>query len=514
VIAATSRPESLDQGLRRAGRLDREVGLPIPDENARAAILRVLSARMRLEPTLTTSFAAGSGRAPTCGSRGSGAAEPDAVGFSKLEVAAPSAGARVAPPCDLQVIARATPGFVGADLLALTKEAAACAVNRVFGAGRFMRPSTAPLGSLLTTGMNPASGSGGQVIADGGTVARSAALSQDELCSLSVSYADFLMAVPRVQPSAMREGFATSPSVTWADVGALDEVRAELEMAIVLPLRRPELFASVGLSVPAGVLLYGPPGCGKTLLAKAIASESSANFISVKGPELLDKYVGESERAVRQVFQRARSSAPCVIFFDELDALAPRRGGQGSSGGGNVSERVVNQLLTEMDGLDVRRDVFVVAATNRPDIIDPAMLRPGRLDKLLYVPLPTAAERGSILRTQVRKTPLAPDVDIAAIASDARCTRFSGADLAGLVREASVASLKELLSAPTIAVAGPVQVHQRHFIQALDKSLPSVSSADEKVYNTMRVQLRHSRSHVVPSTSAAPAAGLAADAKA
>jgi ribosome biogenesis ATPase len=261
--------------------------------------------------------------------------------------------------------------------------------------------------------------------------------------------------------------------------------------------------------VPAGVLLFGPPGCGKTLLAKAIASESNANFISVKGPELLDKYVGESERAVRQVFQRARSSAPCVIFFDELDALAPRRGGPGSGGGGNVSERVVNQLLTEMDGLDVRRDVFVVAATNRPDIIDPAMLRPGRLDKLLYVPLPTADEREAILRTQMRRTPLGPEVDVRAIATDARCTRFSGADLAGLVREASVAALKEHLAGVPSSAPVQVLVQHRHFMLALDKAMPSVSAADERAYNTMKTKLRNSRSHVGTESASAGSTGAA-----
>lgn len=175
---------------------------------------------------------------------------------------------------------------------------------------------------------------------------------------------DFLGAVKKVQPSAKREGFATVPGITWADVGALGDVREELVMSILNPIHHPERFSELGLSVPAGVLLYGPPGCGKTLLAKAIANESGANFIAIKGPELLDKYVGESEKAVRVLFQRAATSSPCVIFFDEIDALAPKRG-SGGGGSGGVSERVVNQLLTELDGLDARRDVFVIAATNR-----------------------------------------------------------------------------------------------------------------------------------------------------
>ena len=173
-----------------------------------------------------------------------------------------------------------------------------------------------------------------------------------------------MKAVKTVQPSSKREGFATVPDVSWSDIGALSSIREELTMSILEPISHPERFEQLGLSMPAGVMLYGPPGCGKTLLAKAIANESGANFISVKGPELLDKYVGESERAVRQVFQRARASSPCIVFFDELDSLCPRRG-SGGGGGGGVSERVVNQLLTELDGLDSRKSIFVVAATNR-----------------------------------------------------------------------------------------------------------------------------------------------------
>ncbi len=183
-------------------------------------------------------------------------------------------------------------------------------------------------------------------------------------------------------------------------------------MSIVEPILNPQRFKSIGLSAPAGVLLYGPPGCGKTLVARAVSNESKANFISVKGPELLNKYVGESERAVRALFKRATQSAPCVIFFDELDSLCPRRGSENNSSG----ERVVNQLLTEMDGLEERVGVFIIAATNRPDIIDPAMLRPGRLDKLLYVPLPSPEDRVSILKTCVKKVPLAEDVDLVKIA--------------------------------------------------------------------------------------------------
>ena len=200
-------------------------------------------------------------------------------------------------------------------------------------------------------------------------------LSPEEMEPLNITMDDFLAAIPHVQPSSKREGFATVPGVSWDDIGALGSIREELTLSVLEPIRNPEKFKALGIPLPAGVMLYGPPGCGKTLLAKAIANESGANFISVKGPELLDKYVGESERSVRLVFERARSSSPCVVFFDELDSLCPKRGSDGGGGGG-VSERVVNQLLTEMDGLESRRSVFVIAATNRPELIDPAMMRP------------------------------------------------------------------------------------------------------------------------------------------
>merc|ERR1712238_500466 len=259
-------------------------------------------------------------------------------------------------------------------------------------------------------------------------------LTTEEMKSLYITMEDFLEAIPYVQPSSKREGFATVPDVSWDEIGALSSVRDELTLSVLEPIRNPENFTTLGIPLPAGVMLYGPPGCGKTLLAKAIANESGANFISIKGPELLDKYVGESERSVRLVFERARASSPCVVFFDELDSLCPKRGGD--SGGGGVSERVVNQLLTEMDGLDSRRSVFVIAATNRPELIDPAMLRPGRLDKLLYIPLPSPADRAAILKTVAKKVNLSDDVDLDEIAHSSRSDGYNGADYAALLREA------------------------------------------------------------------------------
>ena len=487
VLAATNRPDALDGALRRSGRFDREIVMPIPDEDARARILARLTDRMALAESI-----------------------------------------------DMAGIAKATPGYVGADLEALTREAAVCAVHRVFrqlfvdsSASAAASSSSADVGegpessAAAASGAPPASPAAGpgaaerrrtrvaeaaQSMSDFSTISERlrgvSKLSEEDLAPLSVSEPDFRAALHKVQPTATREGFAMVPDVTWADVGALEEVREELRLAIVEPIKRPEMYEDLGLSVPAGVLLFGPPGCGKTLVAKAIANQSHANFISVKGPELLDKYVGESERAVRQVFTRARASAPCVVFFDELDALAPRRGSSG--GGSGVSERVVNQLLTELDGLDSRRDVYVVAATNRPDMIDPAMLRPGRLDKLLFVPLPDPAGREAILRTHVRNTPVDAGVSVPAIARDARCDRFSGADLAGLVREAAIAALRERLvtvdAAPTIeagdAIAASshgVVVRAEHFEAALGRVRPSVSKSDQKLYNTMEKRLKSSR---------------------
>ena len=287
--------------------------------------------------------------------------------------------------------------------------------------------------------------------------------------------------------------------MSWDDIGALQDIREELAISVLEPIRNPEKFKLLGLTIHAGVLLYGPPGCGKTLLAKAIANESGANFISVKGPELLDKYVGESERSVRLVFERARASSPCVVFFDELDSLVPKRG-MDSSGSG-VSERVVNQLLTELDGLDSRRSVFVIAATNRPELIDPAMMRPGRLDKLLYVPVPSPEERVSILKALTKTVKLASDVDLDKIGSSDRATGYSGADCAALLREAGLAVLKEDASRPTgkdcSADKEPLCIQSKHFDAAFKAVIPSVSIKDQKRYDRMRERMSTARSPAV-----------------
>lgn len=419
VIGATNRPDSLDPALRRAGRFDREIKLSIPTENAREQILRSLAAKLRIDENV-----------------------------------------------EWKDLARKTPGYVGADLKALTGEAAAVAINRLF-----------------CTRTNSA-----MDISDSSPSTATVAFSGEELEGFSIEARDFMEALPRVQPSAKREGFAVVPNTTWNDIGALSYVREELRLAVVEPIRHPDLFASVGITAPAGVLLYGPPGCGKTLLAKAVANESHSNFISVKGPELLNKYVGESERAVRQVFERAAASAPCVIFFDEIDALCPRRAQD--SGSDSSSSRIVNQLLTEMDGLEGRRQVYILAATNRPDILDPALTRPGRLDKALYVRLPSPEERSEILKTCGRKTPWHPSVDLEAVGRDPRADGFSGADLAALIRESSLAAIRALISNSNTAsistISAPPLVTTDHIDFAFSKVKRSVSLADEKVYNSLR----------------------------
>ncbi|KAI0636306.1 AAA-domain-containing protein [Trametes polyzona] len=481
VIGATNRPDSLDAALRRAGRFDHEISMGVPDEEARAQILRVQSSKLRLEGDF-----------------------------------------------DYMALAKATPGYVGADLAALTGAAGIIAVKRIFkqiSDGTLVLPdNVAPVVSTADGDVSmaidppvvqstPPQASTSKVVpfatfdVSKHTAASSIIhflrahpdpLTEAQLAPLCITYSDFALALQQVQPSSKREGFATVPDVTWADIGALHGTREELHMAIVQPIKRPELFSAVGIVAACGVLLWGPPGCGKTLLAKAVANESRANFISVKGPELLNKYVGESERAVRQVFSRARASSPCVIFFDELDALVPRRDDSMSES----SARVVNTLLTELDGLDARKSVYVIAATNRPDMIDPAMCRPGRLDKLLYVDLPTADERAEIVRKMTRKVPLGgADPGEVQQAIDTlvrdRCEGYSGADLAALVREAGVAALKRTLGAldamdASEGQSGAVMAEQRvlvsieDFVQALDKVQPSVSVAQRRKYEALR----------------------------
>ncbi|KAB0796650.1 hypothetical protein PPYR_10711 [Photinus pyralis] len=512
VIGATNRPDTIDPALRRAGRFDREVCLGIPDLPARIEILKVLTAKLKLEE-----------------------------GF------------------DYTSIGKYTPGFVGADLMALARESAMAAVNRVFNSIKEKRELEKAMAlqkasqALLLKKQNAesikaeADSSKPIVVANEDEVSDSlgngdnaivvidddpksdkadtestpappnlneedseklqkalqilhppesvlegliswlherAPLTKEQLSQLHITMDDFAVALKVVQPSAKREGFATVPDVTWDDIGSLRNVREELQMAILAPIQHADQFNALGLTTPTGVLLCGPPGCGKTLLAKAIANEAGINFISVKGPELLNMYVGESEKAVRVCFERARNSAPCVIFFDELDSLCPKRS---ETGEGGVTMRLVNQMLTEMDGIESRTGVYLLAATNRPDIIDPAVLRPGRLDKIIYVGLPSAEDRVDILRTITKngtKPQLAPDVDLEVIGKAEQCDGYTGADLSALVREAGIQALKEFML-QTDQKQTPL-VTTIHFKLAVAKIRPSITEKDQKHYEKLK----------------------------
>ena len=381
VLAATNRPDSLDAALRRGGRFDKEINLGVPNESVREQILRALTREMPGSESI-----------------------------------------------DCKNLARLTPGFVGADLNDLVSTAGSAAIKNLLETLKMQAKDM----DLEEANLQASS----KVLELRRLIKRARTPRYENSQGVSVTNDDFLVALPKIQPSSKREGFTTVPNTTWADIGALGPIREELLTAIVEPIRHPQKYARVGITAPSGVLLWGPPGCGKTLLAKAVANESNANFISLKGPELLNKYVGESERAVRQVFVRARSSIPCVIFFDELDALVPKRDDTLSE----ASSRVVNTLLTELDGLSNREGIYVIAATNRPDIIDPAMLRPGRLETLLFVDLPGEEERVDILQTISRRVGIKFSNAIATVARE--CKGFSGADLENLVRRAGYAAIK------------------------------------------------------------------------
>nr|XP_034576562.1 cell division control protein 48 homolog C-like isoform X2 [Setaria viridis] len=353
VIGATNRPDAVDQALRRPGRFDREISLGIPDEHARKQILKMLTQNLRLEGQF-----------------------------------------------DLFKIARATPGFVGADLKALIDKAGNLAMKRIIDERRVQYSHGHDGNNKPDWWRQP--------------------WDVDEVESLHITMGDFEEAAKLVQPSLRREGFSSIPDVTWDDVGGLDSLRREFDRCIVRCIKNPEDYEAFGVNLQAGFLLFGPPGCGKTLIAKAVAHEAGANFIHIKGPELLNKYVGESESEVRKVFIRARTNSPCILFFDEADALTTKRGNEG----GWVVERVVTQLLTELE--DQRQGVYVIGATNRIDVIDDAFLRPGRFGKKHYVPLPGADERVSVLKACARSKPISSGVDLDALARREECSNLTG----------------------------------------------------------------------------------------
>ncbi|RLI76779.1 AAA family ATPase [Archaeoglobales archaeon] len=357
-------------------------------------------------------------------------------------------GMPLAEDVNLDELTELTIGFVGADLEALAKEAAMHALRRVL----------------------PEIDIEVEKIPD------------EVLENLRVTGEDFLEALKNIEPSAMREVLVEVPNVKWDDVGGLEHAKQELMEAVEWPLKYPDVFRVVNITPPKGIMLYGPPGTGKTLLAKAVANESNANFISVKGPELLSKWVGESEKHVREMFRKARQVAPSVIFFDEIDSLAPRRGGIGDS---HVTERVVSQLLTELDGLEELKDVVVIAATNRPDMVDPALLRAGRIERHIYIPAPDKKAREEIFRIHLRGKPLDKDVDIEELAK--KTEGYSGADIEAVCREAGMLAIREAIK-PGMSkeeakkVAEKLKITKKHFEEALKKVKPSLTKEDLKRY--------------------------------
>ncbi len=389
VIAATNRPNAIDPALRRPGRFDREIEIPVPDKKGRKDVLQIHTRNMALDKSLSK----------------------DEV--DKL----------------IDDLADKTYGYVGADISALVKEAAMHALKRV--------------------------------LPDVSALKEDEPLPKELLEKLMVTKEDFDYAFRIVQPSGMREVMVEVPHVTWEQVGGLENVKGALKEAVEWPLKNPESFKKIGIRPPRGIMLYGPPGCGKTFIVKALANEAGANFIAVKGPELLSKWVGESEQHVRDIFRRAKQVAPTIVFFDEVDAIAPRRG---LDSGTRTTEQVVSQILTEMNGIEDMEGVVVIAATNRPDIVDPALLRPGRFDKLIYVPAPEMKTREQILKIHTANMPV-KGIDIDRLAE--KTDGFSGADIEALVREAGLFALRENMKAK--------EVTKKHFEEALKNIRPSIT---------------------------------------
>jgi transitional endoplasmic reticulum ATPase len=407
VIAATNLPNMIDPALRRSGRFDREIEIPVPDKNGRKEILQIHTRHMPLEKDV-----------------------------------------------DLDNLAEITFGFVGADISGLAKEAAMHALRRVI-----------PEISALKEG-DP--------------------IPKEILEKLKVTKEDFEYALRMVQPSGMREVLMEIPKVKWEDVGGLEDVKEALKESVIWPLKNPESFTKLGIRPPRGILLYGPPGTGKTYVVKALANEAGVNLIAVKGPEILSMYVGESERHIRDVFRRAKQVAPSIVLFDEIDSIAPRRG---LDVGSHVTEQVVSQLLTEMSGIEDIEGVSVIATTNRPDMLDPALMRPGRFDRSIYVPAPDEKTRTEILKIHTKSMPL-KGVNIEKLAKETE--GYSGADLEALAREAALFALREDMKSK--------EVGQKDFEKALKKIRPSITEDVYKKYQKAVDDLKRSKIEEVEKT--------------
>lgn len=361
----------------------------------------------------------------------------------------------LAEDVDLKRLTDVTHGYTGADVSSLSREAAMKALRRYM-----------PEINLEEERIPP-----------------------EILDKMVVNEDDFLSAYREITPTAMREVYVEVPSVRWKEVGGLEELKNELIESVEWPLKKPEVFKKMGIKPPRGILLFGPPGCGKTLLARAVATEGEANFISIKGPEIFSKWVGESEKAIREVFRKARTAAPAIIFFDELDSIVPRRGlGYSDSG---ASERVISQLLTELDGIESLQNVVVIAATNRPDILDPAVLRPGRFDRLIYVPAPDPRALKEIFKIHAHDMPLSKDVDLDQVARMA--AGYSGADVEAVCREAAMNALREDVNSDEVTL--------RDFKEAMEKVKPSITPDMDTWYQNFSKRFRRERA-AVPATIA------------
>ena len=475
VIGATNRPDAIDPALRRPGRFDRELEVGVPDKQGRKEILQIHTRGMPIEPEFRRDKVIEILEELERNETYRDAAEKAIAKVKKAESeeeikkALREADERLydevkAKLIDalLEELAEVTHGFVGADLAALAREAAMAALRRL--------------------------------IKDGKIDFEAEHIPKEVLEELKVTRRDFYEALKMIEPSALREVLLEVPNVRWDDIGGLEDVKEELREAVEWPLKYPEAFAGLGINPPKGILLYGPPGTGKTLLAKAVANESEANFIAIKGPEVLSKWVGESEKNIREIFRKARQAAPTVIFIDEIDAIAPRRGTDVN----RVTDRLINQLLTEMDGIQENSGVVVIGATNRPDIIDPALLRPGRFDRLILVPAPDEKARLEIFKVHTKRVPLAEDVSLEELAK--RTEGYTGADIEAVVREAAMLAMRRALQEGVIRpgmkadqIRQKVKVTMKDFEEALKKIGPSVSKETMEYYKKIQEQFKQAR---------------------
>lgn len=398
-VGATNRINTIDEALRRPGRFDREIEFGVPNVKGRKEIFQIHTRGMPLEDDI-----------------------------------------------NLDNYAEITHGFVGADIMAICREAAMFSLRRILPKINLDEP-----------------------------------IPSEIIQELTITDEDFAKATNLIEPSAMREFFVEIPDVAWEDIGGLEEIKQELKEAVEWPLKYPKLFAKAGIRPLNGILLFGPPGCGKTLLAKAIATESQSNFISIKGPEIYSKWVGESERAVREIFRKARQAAPSIIYFDEIDSISAERG---SSEGTHTFASIVNQILVEMDGIENRKGVVIIASTNRPDIVDPAFLRPGRFDRLIFVEAPDYKARLKILEVHTKEMPLAENVSIKKLATTTE--GYSGADLENVCREAGMQAIREKME-------NIKKIENKHFEFALSKIKSTLPRAVIERYENMAKQITESR---------------------